>query len=134
MSKTPKFRSRKTPLRKEFKTRLRFDETARFKGDKDNKRYYHCSNCGQICHEGEHSLGGSNSGDAIEYLDFTTESIGTIPGNPLSAISLLRTLQESMASFIPNSSSGPKTVVHNHRTTGGGCPLCHSLNWRGDYP
>ena len=133
-SKIPRFRSKKTRLRKEFKTRLLFDETARFKGDKDNRKYYHCANCNQICHEGEHSLGGSNSGDAITHFDFSIVSGGIIPGNEKSAISILRTLQRSMASLKLNSDGGTKTVVHNHRTTMGGCPLCGSLNWRADFP
>ena len=133
-SKLPRWRAKKTPLRKEFKTRLLFDETAIFKGDKDNKKYYHCSNCNQICHEGEHSLSGSNSGDAIEHSDFTTVSVGIIPGNAKSAMSILRHVQGSMASLALKSDGSTKTVVHSFETTGGGCPLCHSLNWRGDFP
>ena len=71
----PTFRSKRVPLGREARTILVADETARFKGDKDNKKYYKCWNCGQICHEGEHSLGGSNSGDAIEHFDFSIVSI-----------------------------------------------------------
>ena len=114
---------------KEFRTRLLVDET-----DSDNGKYYHCSNCGQICHDTEHSLGGRNSGDAIEHLDFSTTAIGIVPGDALSAMSILGTVQKSMASLELGSDGSAKTVVHSYGTNGGGCPLCHSLNWRGDNP
>ena len=128
------FRSRHVSIPKESRTTLVFDETAQFKGDKDNRKYYKCWNCGQICHEGEHQLGGSKSGDAIEHFDFTIASSGIISGDKLSTLSILGDLRTSMASLELNSSGGTKTVLHSHRTTGGGCPLCHTLNWRGDYP
>ena len=129
-----KHRFRHVRIPKEFKTRILFDETKQFRGDKDNGKFYHCSNCGQICHSKVHQLGGSNSGDAIEHSDFYTLSAGIIPGNAKSAISILRTLQGSMVSLKLGSDGTVQTVVHSFSTNGGGCPLCHSLNWRGDYP
>ncbi len=134
MARVPTFISKRRPVPREARTRLLWDETARFKGDKDNGKFYKCWNCGQVCHDKVHELGGSKSGDAIVHLDFSIASSGIIPGDSLSAISVLGNVQKSVASLRLNSSGGTKTVVHSHRTTGGGCPLCHSLNWRGDYP
>ncbi len=128
------FRSKHVHIPKESRTRLIWDEVAIHKGDKDNGKYYKCWNCGQICHDKEHQLGGSKSGDATEHFDFSIASSGIISGDKLSTLSILGSLQTSMASLELNSSGGTKTVLHSHRTTGGGCPLCHSLNWRGDYP
>lgn len=134
MAKRAKHRFRHVNIPKEFRTRLLWDETYQFKGDKDNGKFYRCSNCGQICNDKVHALGGSNSGDAIQHLDFTTQSAGAIPGNKESAISILRQVQGSMVSLKLNSDGGTIPVVHSFSTSGGGCPLCHSLNWRGDYP
>lgn len=134
MAKRAQFRSKHVPIAKESRTRLIWDETAQFKGDKDNGKFYKCWNCGQICHDKTHRFGGSNSGDAVEHFDFSIVSNGIIPGNAKSAISLLGHVQMSMASLKLNSSGGVKTVVHSHRTTGGACPLCHSLNYPGFYP
>ena len=134
MATKPRHRFRHVNIPKEFKTRLLHDESARFRGDKENGKYYKCSNCGQVCHDREHALGGSNSGDGITHLDFSIVSNGLIPGNKGSAISILGTLQFSFASLALNSSGGTKTVVHSHRATMDGCPLCGSLNYAGFYP
>lgn len=129
-----KFINRHVNIPKESRTHLLWDETPQFKGDKDNGKFYRCWNCGQICHDKVHQLGGSKSGDAIEHTDFTTQSAGIIPGNAKSAISVMGHVRKSMASLRLNSSGGTQTVVHSHSTNGGGCPLCHSLNYAGFYP
>ena len=134
MAKRAKFRSKHVNIPKESRTRLVSDESPQFKGDKDNGQFYKCWNCGQICHTKVHQLGGSKSGDASVRTDFTTRSAGIIPGNAKTAISVFRSVPTSMASLKLNSDGDTQTVVHSFSTNGGGCPLCHSLNWRGDYP
>ncbi len=134
MATKPRHRFRHEHIPREARTTLVWDERAVHRGDKENGEFYKCWNCGFICHDKVHALGGSKSGDAITHLDFSTPSIGIVPGVAGSAISVLGDVQKSVASLALNSSGGTKTVLHSHRTTGGGCPLCHSLNWRGDFP
>lgn len=126
-------RYRHVRISREARTRLLTDQTPQHKGDVDGGKYYKCWNCGQICNDKRHALAGANSGHGITYRDYSRQSAGIIPGNSYTAMSLLRRVQWSMVSARLNSDGNAKTVVHSYRTTMNGCPLCGSLNWRGDY-
>jgi hypothetical protein len=112
-------------------TRLIVDET-----DTDNGKFYRCANCGFPCHDKRDALGDESSRDGLVYIDYYVESYGLEYGVPASAISFLGGLDgQLLTSARVGSDGSPKTVVHSYKTTGGpGCPLCKSLNWRGDYP
>jgi len=120
---------------KESRTNIVFDERPHFKGDKDNGIFYRCWKCGQIFHDKTTVQGGSRSGDARNHTDYTTQSAGIIPGNAESAISVFRSVLNSVASLKLDSDGNTQSVVHSQRANlGNGCPLCGSLNARGDYP
>lgn len=123
-------RKRRNKLPRDIRAKFLVDETST-----DNGVFYHCGNCGFLCNDKRDSLGGNNSGSAINHSDFTTQSAGIMPGVPQTAITFVACVQTSIAGVALNSSGNAKTVVHNHRAVvSGGCPLCGSLNWRGDFP
>jgi len=129
MARKVPIRTRKNRLPREARTRLLFDET-----DTNNGQFFRCWNCGFICHDKRDILGGPRSGHAVEHIDFTIQSGGIIPGVADSAKSMLIDMQNKYVTPQLDSAGNAKTVVHSYRTTGGGCPLCHSINYKGEYP
>lgn len=127
MATRPRHRYRHVRVSRESRTKLLSDQSPVHKGDVDGGKYYRCWNCGQICNDRYHELGGADSGSGATYSDFAVDSQGR------SAV-ILRTIPNGLVSGKLDSDGNDKPVVHNYSTSGSGCPLCHSLNWRGDYP
>ena len=124
-----------TRLRWQRKSKVR-KESRRIKlpGDEpEGGALYRCWNCGQICDESKDALGGKSSGSGAVYLDYIEEAQGAESGMPESAMSVMSGILHVMVALPSDLSGNPGLDPHIHVITGTGCPLCHSLNWRGDY-
>lgn len=97
---------------------------------------YRCWYCGFICNERRDALGDGQSLAGTSYSDFTEAAIG-INDSVNSTLTIYATLGGMLNTMVavPVDSSGkPKLRPNVFQISGSGCPLCHSLNWRGDYP
>lgn len=94
----------------------------------DDGIWYRCWHCGQICKDGRDSLGGSESQAGTVYTETLSPSIGV----PINA----RSVEISRMTVSPQADSdgNPRSADHVFETSGDGCPLCHSKNWKGVYP
>lgn len=126
----------------------------------DADKYYRCANCGFICKIGRDSLGGSSSvsgsypNDYVVKEDPTAQNADVrnrLPQNSLPASVSFETLNQIGAIFQTIASpdrpfgsglfggdgfgGAPDLVTIRHSYAAdvtGGCPLCSTLNWRGD--
>lgn len=117
------------------KSRVRKESrTIKLPGEEpDGGALYRCWNCGQTCDEDRDALGDGHSGSGAVYLDYTVEAPGAEPGIPESAFAVMSGILHVMVALPSDASGNPSLEPHIHVTTGTGCPLCHTLNWRGDY-
>jgi hypothetical protein len=88
----------------------------------DFRKYYRCWHCGFVCNEDRDSLGGISSGDGITFVEFA----GSVGSGYLSLGALNN-------KFIVISNRTPDVKRNFKPVVDSGCPLCGSLNWRGDY-
>jgi len=104
--------------------------------DDHRGRNYKCGWCGFAgINDQRDLLGGIDAGDAVSHKDYPIASMGIMPGNKNTAISICRTIRNDAVSSKLDS-SGDAVRPINYRevgTGGGGCPFCHSLNWKGDF-
>lgn len=102
-------RRRENARRSPYRSRARSLPVKGTKGDED--RYYRCWNCGFPANDVEDgTLGGPEDGEAT-----------------------VLTLVENNDVFplvFPFTFAGGGNV---YEVSGGGCPLCHTTNWRGDH-
>lgn len=119
----------------------------------DAGRYFRCWNCGFICNKDRDELGGSEERDAVSHKvymgsastdtldtnsDVTQISYGAdIEGVNDGVYPLVTKLTfRSEHVIMENDLAGdPKTIRTNYTPDegSGGCPFCHTKNWRGDY-
>lgn len=120
---------------------------------KDAGKYYRCWNCGFICNVDRDELGGPEERDAVSYKVYTgsfstdtldsSEDITMIHHGaevdginddvyPLSTKLTFRSQHVIMENDL---AGDPKAVRVNYTPDegSGGCPFCHTKNWRGDY-
>lgn len=108
----------------------KISKTLPIKGDgEDAGKYFHCWNCNFVCNKDRDALGGANTeagDDHIEYINFAdaTENRG-IALDGLKHFHVIMELDGAGEYRVPLHNIKPKTS--------GGCPLCGSKNWRGDF-
>lgn len=97
--------------------------------------WYRCWNCGFICNSKRDALGDRDSQDGTVHTEYVARAEGATPGEELSPYSVMRALTGTFVSLtVDVDGSGiPPYDYHAYDVGGTGCPLCHSLNWRGDY-
>ena len=103
------------------------------KGNDDTcNNLYHCGFCGFRCDVRVNALGGRDSLSGANYTDAVIPSHGLADSTDIRhSISKFR---GSMIALEIGADGNPKPIEHLiQRNTGTGCPLCGSLNWRGDY-
>ena len=100
----------------------------------DTDKYYRCWHCGFICDSDLNSLGGAASRDGVASEDYSVPTYGATPGVDGSGDACLDAPGHFHVAAELDSAGNPKEVVHDYRVTiSGGCPLCGSMNWKGDY-
>ncbi len=127
--------------RNESRTTPLFDETGQ-----DNGTYYRCWHCGFTCNDERDSLGGEASRNKVTHSDFAqdahpssgsfgAETFGDLEDGGIKSASIsLRGGYQTVSLIQVDSSGNPRVPKHLHSvSTSGGCPLCGSANWRGDY-
>ena len=133
MSKRSRARgSRKLP--KESRTIPLRGNSDRGNGEDDGK-YYRCWHCGFVCDVTRDSLGDSQSRSADNHTDYHTPSYGSKDsGDEVNSLSVLGGVAHSFVALKNGSDGNPLGIRHDHESVvTGGCPMCGSLNWRGDY-
>jgi len=107
---------------------LRKKRTIPIYGEKeDTGKYFKCWNCGFICNVGRDSLG---DGDGRAYLD-SPEIAGDSFGSqdPLSVELIL----DDLFTILQNDANGNPITSYRYNqypAGSGGCPLCHSQNYK----
>ena len=119
----------------------------------DADKYYRCWNCGFVCDSTRDELGGPEEGDAVSYEVYNTsystdnqdsdEDITQVHyGAEVQGVSdenlplVTKLTFRSQHVILKNDLAGdPKAVRVNYTPSSGsgGCPFCHTKNWRGDY-
>jgi hypothetical protein len=160
MSRRGRFKGNRseTRLRKESRTIPIWGSLERGEGQ-DHDKWYRCWFCGWLCDDQRDALGDSESRDGVIHEDYNPaenrvvrnmgvgssgdETIGIIDEPDRSIYSSLSITGKTavlgnslVAGNDFDSDDEPKAVYHPIRVSekSFGCPFCHSLNWRGDYP
>ena len=125
MSRTSR-RSRKLPKE---------SRTIPLKGNKisgngeDFKRYYRCWHCGFTCDETRDSLGDAQSRSGVHAVTYQPTSY------PEGKSVMGGSITHYQTSLKLGSDGEPQDLWAYYKPeVSGGCPMCGSLNWRGDYP
>ena len=109
---------------------------------RDADRYFRCWNCGFVCDKERDALGGADSTGGQNYSLWTDvySSDGSSPiyhgdgENDEVVLAALATIRTGHVIMKSNADGDPATVVFNWYNEGGtGCPLCNTLNWKGDH-
>lgn len=96
----------------------------------DFRNLYRCWNCGFDCKVGRDELGGANSLAGTTHEDYSNPSHYTddnriILGGPEDSFVVLMEL---------DAAGDPKEIYSDFKSViSGGCPMCGTRNWRGDY-
>lgn len=94
-----------------------------------NDELFRCWNCGYVCNVATDTLGGSSDRNGLSYSDAYSPSYGN------TAAVLGGDLGMRLAALAQNADGTDKTVVNSKKVDAdSGCPLCGTLNWRGDFP
>lgn len=107
----------------------------------DDGKYYRCGNpnCGFICNIERDELGDSETMDGTTAMDYAFASLGSLDlglNDPRCNMATLGNDIPPSHVCLENDAAGdPKSIPHSYaaNTTGSGCPLCHTKNWRGDF-
>lgn len=93
----------------------------------DHQRYWYCWNCGFVCDVERDFLGGAEERAQITPIAYnqTTDDLSTASYHCEGAAGATQTLCEA--------AGGTWSKVRYRPAGDGGCPFCHSPNWRGDY-
>ena len=103
------------------------------RGDgQDFGKWFRCWNCGFICNSERDALGDSQSRDGRVHKDYaqnpdpgTVQKQATL-GGPSNVF--VASEQDS-----GGTAKGVRNAIMVSSSASSGCPLCGSLNWRGDY-
>lgn len=96
-----------------------------FGDGKDDGKWFKCWNCGHTCNVETNMLGGSESDSGVVYEEQTP------PVMFQGGQCLLRSGHVGMALDSFGNAKSIEYVLGIKQTNG--CPLCGSLNWRGDF-
>jgi hypothetical protein len=107
----------------------------------DHGKWFRCWVCGQRCNVDRDELGDSESRHGKGYED-TVISPHVTPQTGNSLDGGLYRLQgrttKNIHVMVETDRNGDALKPNPHaisvKDSGTGCPFCHSLNWRGDYP
>jgi hypothetical protein len=102
----------------------------------DDGKYYRCWNCGFICDVTRDSIGGSQSGSGDNHEDFYGPALGVKDAtDKFNSLITLRGASRLSHVLLENGSDGdPKEIRHDFTSVvTGGCPLCGTYNYKGDY-
>lgn len=119
----------------QVKSRVRRESrTIKLLGDEpEGGALYSCWYCGMTCNDARDALGDANSGSGAVYQDSITPAPGVEPGVFGSNLAVMGGMLNVMVALPADASGNPKLLPHSYFLTGTGCPMCHSLNWRGDF-
>ncbi len=102
----------------------------------DTNKYYRCWNCGFICNEERDALGDAYSTSG----NYAYEAIRTAQGYvETDELDITPVLGGSIVDYftlleLGVDGSTPKTIRYTFEAlVSSGCPVCGTLNWRGDY-
>jgi hypothetical protein len=99
--------------------------------------FWHCWYCGFINKEGRTALGDSQSRSGLNYADYSVTAKGaTGDGDLSSALAVLDSdIEHYQVALELDSNGDPKEISHVLASDISiGCPMCGSLNSRGDFP
>ena len=103
----------------------------------DEGKYFRCWNCGFVCDKDRDKLGDgeSRSGVVVEEFVVSNELGYQFGDDPLDSKITLESVGFHDEVLPRASSDGTaREVKHDQEgTAASGCPMCGSLNWRGDY-
>lgn len=100
----------------------------------DFGKYFTCWFCGFTCDVERDALGDAESRLGISFEETLLPSFGPDGTDSLSSIPVLSGPVTGFHTALELDAAGdPKGIVYNFDVKGIGCPLCHGLNWRGDY-
>lgn len=159
MNRRGRFKGNKSDrrLRKESRTIPLWGSLERG-GGQDHDKWYRCWFCGWTCNDQRDALGDSQSRSGVIHEDYNptlnvvTRNMGVgASGDTTTAIidEPDRSIYSSVAVDGKSAVLGNSLVVGEQDSAGDnkgvrhpirvseksfGCPFCHSLNWRGDYP
>jgi hypothetical protein len=94
---------------------------------KDAGKFYHCWYCGFVNDVRDNTLGNAESTDATVLTRSQLPSDERPVGGRGMDIKFITVSPEVDAD------GNPKSVKEAFTVEGGGCPLCHTCNWRGDF-
>lgn len=96
-------------------------------GGEDHDRYFVCWHCGFICDVQRDELAGDEDESLVEPIAYDlVDEDGNTAGYCFGAAGDTQTICEA-------NGGEWKTQKYTHHSNGG-CPLCSTRNWRGDYP
>lgn len=99
----------------------------------DADKYFRCWNCGFICDVDRDSLGDSESLGGPVYENYSADPvIDSEFGKELHISGELEHFHYIIGLEADGSEVAPQ--VYLRPVAKRGCPLCGTLNWRGDYP
>lgn len=100
----------------------------------DAGKYYRCWNCGFVCNVDRDALGDAQSRSGVVVTDFV-ETPERAEQGILASLATLGDINHFHVAMKNGIDGSPKAIRHSQMVAegGSGCPLCHSLNYRGDY-
>ncbi len=123
-------RYRKSRIPKDSRTIPIYGDPIRGDGNDDGK-YYKCWNCGFVCNVDRDALGDGQSRDGVAIKEFIEIAYG---GLPSSFAVLGSSIGHFHVALEKGADGTAKTIEHNLMAKdGSGCPLCQTLNWKGDH-
>lgn len=102
----------------------------------DDGKYYTCWYCGFTCNIDKDALAGSQSGDGLVLEEYSIPTYGG-SSDPNTGIAALSGGTDYYQTALKNGSDGtPQTIINkmHESSSSTGCPQCHTLNWKGEYP
>lgn len=92
----------------------------------DAGKYFRCAQCGFVCNKERDSLGGPESKNNVSFEIFNNDT----PEDGLN----FAILGMTHICLRIGADSNPQQIYRNYMPViNSGCPMCGSLNWRGDY-
>jgi hypothetical protein len=104
-------------------------------GGEDDGKYYRCWNCGFICDSARDTIGGSQSGSGDKHSDFHSPALGVSDAvDSVNSLMVLGGTGNLHVLLETGSDGNPKEIRHDFKAVvTGGCPLCGTYNYKGNY-